>query len=201
MAKKGLKVEREASKEAKERIIRFKAEGMSNSATADEINLKEGTDISGEDVRAFFDRRSSQAVKVMKEDKSLQEKIAKQYFDTIAQMKQLNSEMWEFFYGIKRDPEYTQKVVTCPHCNKKFSIQLKSFLVFLKTADHLLNQMKHVDAVLGKLQTKQLNITYNYTDLSKKLAIAIPKIAEKLERQGVIKIIKKKKLREYEEEK
>ena len=64
------------------------------------------------------------------------------------------------------------------------------------SADHLLNQIKHVDAVLGKMQKKSLNITYNYVDLSQKLVKVMPELFHNAERKGLIKIIKKRKLKE-----
>jgi len=46
------------------------------------------------------------------------------------------------------------------------------------------------------MRDKNLTINFNYVDLSKKLMQVFPQIANEMEKQGIIKIIKKKKLRE-----
>ena len=181
----------------KDEVIKLKAEGYSNSAIADEMNLKHQIVLNKDDVRIYFDKRTDQAVKVMKEDTKLQSKLAKQYFSSIEQLNTLNAEMWEFWYSVKKNPETMNKSVFCPKCSHKFMVQVSSYLTLIKTAEHLLNQIRHVDAVLGKLHNKQFNITYNYTDLSKKLVQIMPKLAQRLERQGIIKIKKRKKLNEF----
>ncbi|MHA1383249.1 MAG: hypothetical protein ACTSR3_05790 [Candidatus Helarchaeota archaeon] len=181
---------------AQKYAIRLKVEGLSHSAIADELNSKFNSDLTGEQVRNFLRRKESKTFQILKEDRNFQYKLAKQYFNSMEQLNWLNEEMTTFFQEIKNDPEYSSRQVYCPKCNHKFRVQLKAFGTFLKTADHLLNQIKHVDAVLGRMQKKSLNITYNYVDLSQKLIKVIPQLFHDAERKGIIKIIKKKKLKE-----
>jgi hypothetical protein len=181
---------------AQTKAIKLKAQGMSAQAIADELNKEFNADLTYEQVKHFLVRKKDAAFKVLKEDKNFQEKMAKQYFDTLKQLTDLNSEMWNFFYEIKREPELKDKIIKCKHCGRRMVLQMQSYGLLLKTAEHLLNQIKHVDEVLGKMQSKNLNITYNIVDLSKKLTAVMPAILEKLDRQGVIKL-KKKKMKEY----
>jgi len=71
-------------------------------------------------------------------------------------------------------------------------VQLKSYGTLLKTAEVLLSQIRHVDAVLGKMQKKSLNINYNYVDLSKKIGIVLPNLLNTMEKKGIIKLNKKR---------
>jgi len=180
------------------KIIELKVRGLSNQAIADEINLLYKTNLTANMVNNYTDKRQKTAFKLMKEKNKLDEKLAEQYFNSLSQLNKLNSEMWEFFYESKKEPELKHTTVICPKCNKKFSVQMKSYSTFLKTAEHLLKQIEHVDKVLGRLQKKQITIKYNYLDLSRKLTLIIPKMLEKLEKQGYIKIKKKKKLKNFE---
>jgi len=178
-------------KKVQEEVVRLRTEGFSYNSIAQEIYARFGEDLNEDDVKNYFTKRTDQAVKVMKDSPKLQEKLATQYFATIEQLNTLNGDMWKLFYDLRRDPELTTQSTSCPHCKKKITLKTKSYLTLLKTADHLLKQIQHVDTVLGKLQKKQLNITYNYNDLTGKLTRIMPNLLDKLERQGIIKIKKK----------
>lgn len=186
-------------REAQTSAIKLSAEGLTAQAIADNLNEKFGADLNENQVRMFLTRKKHKTFQVLKEDKNFQTKLAKQYFGTIDQMRDLNSEMWKFFYEVRKDPEFSSKQVFCPECNHKFRVQLKSFGTLLKTAEHLLKQIQHVDTVLGKLQNKSLNITYNYVDLSKKLTQVMPQMFARAERQGLIKI-KNRKMTKFNQE-
>jgi hypothetical protein len=182
--------------DAQKKAVRWHVEGMSHGGIADRLSEEYKTIISETEVQAFIKRKKSASAQVIKEDKSFQAKIVQQYFDTVAQLRAVNSEILKLFYEIRNDPEFIEKKVDCPNCNKKISVRLKSYNSLLKTADHLLNQIKHVDAVLGKMQNKQLNITYNYVDLSKKLTAVMPKMLDEWEKRGLVKV-NKKRLKAY----
>jgi len=172
-------------------ILRLKMEGWSARAIADKLNAEYDTELFPEDVSNLFKKREKEAIK-MANKPEFQEKIIKQYFDTIEQLKRLNGEMWSFFYALKQDPEKTTKSVSCPKCRHIFKVQVQSFQALLKTADHLLKQIQHVDTVLGRMQKKQINVTYNYVDLSRKLTQIYPELLLKAERLGLAKINKRK---------
>jgi len=182
--------------EAQELAITLSVEGLANSAIADRLNEKYASQLNSEMVKAFLSRNRDKSFKIVKESKNFETKMAKHYFDSLNKMNTLCNEMWEFFYEIKKDPEFSSKQVFCPSCEHKFRVQQKSFGTFLKTAEHLLAQIKHVDAVLGKMQNKSLNVTYNYVDLSKKMVQIIPELFHDAEKKGLIKIKNKKKLKE-----
>lgn len=181
--------------EAQEKAIKLKVEGLSNLAIADKLNENYNSDLNSEEVRHFFRRKEDKFFKIAKDDKKLQTKLSNEYFNTIQQLKDLNGEMWKLFYEIRKNPEEIYKEIHCPECNHKFRIKLKSYMALLKTADHLLKQIQHTDAILGKIQNKNINISYNVVDLSKKLTLAMPQMLERCEKSGIIKGYNKKRLR------
>jgi hypothetical protein len=123
--------------------------------------------------------------------------MVEEYFDTIKQIKSINSEMWKVFYDLKKTPEYKDKIITCNHCHKRLVINIQSYGLLLKAADTILRQIQHVDQVLDRLKTKSFNVNYNFVDLSKKIAIVMPKMLNDLEKRGIAKIINKRKFKEY----
>jgi DNA-directed RNA polymerase subunit RPC12/RpoP len=190
MAKRGA-VEQLGSN-AQNKAIKLNVEGLTYQAIADKFNEENNSALSSEDVKNFLRRKTKATAMLIKEDKNFKNKLAQTYFDTVQGLKNLNSECWKLFYEIKKDPEYVSKSVECPKCSKKFSVQLKTFSSLLKAADALLNQIKHVDTILGRMQKKSLNVTYNYVDLSKKIGIVMPNLLVQLEKKGVLKLNKKK---------
>lgn len=187
-------------KEAQEEAIKLSVTGMSAQAITDQLNSKYNSTLSLREVQSYLRRRKNKTIKIIKEDKKFQDKMVEQYFDTIQQMKDLNAEMWKLFYDLKNNPELIFKTITCPECEKEITIKIKNYQTLLKTSEVLLNQIRHVDAVLGKLNKKSLNITYNYVDLSKKIAIAMPKILIDLEKKGMIKVNKTRLKKYYTDE-
>ncbi len=181
---------------AQKLAITGSAEGLSHGAIADKLNEQFQADLSSETVRAFLERNKNKSFQILKEDKNFQTKMAKHYFDTLSQLNRLNDEMWEFFLEIKKNPELKDKIIKCTHCGKRLILQMQSYGLLIKAADHILKQIEHVDKVLGKMRDKNLTINYNYVDLSKKLTQIFPEVAHELEKQGIIRIIQKKKLRE-----
>ena len=183
---------------AQKQAIKLKVQGLTASAIADELNKDFDAELSTDMVKSFLNRSSNKSFQIIKEDKKFQEKLAKQYFDSISQLNDLNSEMTKFFYEIRNDPEFMGKQVFCPECNHKFTVQMKTFTTLLKAADVLLNQIKHVDTILGKMQNKGLTVNYNFVDLSKKLTAVMPQLLEKAEQMGVAKINKKNLAKFYD---
>jgi hypothetical protein len=178
--------------DAQKKVIKLSVEGMSNQAIADELNKDFNSDLNSEDIRNYLRRNQKDSMMLLKEDKNFQGKLTNEYFDTITQLKALNSELWKFFYELRANPEYKDKIITCGKCKHRMVLNQQSYGLLLKTADTILNQVRHVDAVLGKLQKKSFNVTYNYTDLSKKIAIALPTLLHQMEQRGIVKVHKKR---------
>jgi len=122
--------------------------------------------------------------------------LAKTYFDTLNQINTLNSELWKFFYEIKAEPELKDKIIKCSKCGRSMVFQAQSYGLLLKTAEQILKSIDHVDKVMGKLKGENLTINYNIVDMSKKLQIAMPQLFHNAERQGIIRILNKKRLKE-----
>jgi len=186
----------ELGAEAQKFAITSSIEGLSHGAIADKLNEKYQADLTSETVGAFLKRNKNKSFQVLKDQKNFDQKMAKHYFDTLTQLNQLNAEMWEFFLEIKKNPESKDKIIKCSKCGHRMVLQMQSYGLLIKAADHLLKEIEHVDKVLGKMKDKNLTINFNYVDLSKKLMQVFPQIAHEMERQGIIKIIKKKKLKE-----
>jgi len=181
---------------AQKEVIKMGVEGLSNGAISDKINEKYNSDISPDAISSFRKRNKNKSFQVLKDQKNFDQKMAKVYFDTLSQLNTLNAEMWAFFLELKNNPELKDKIIKCTKCGRRIVLQMQSYGLLIKAADHLLKQIEHVDKVLGKMKDKNLTVNFNYVDLSKKLMQVFPQIANQLEKQGIIKIIKKKKLRE-----
>jgi len=194
MTKKG-NVEQLGEK-VQNQAIKLSIEGLNSQSIADKLNEENNSNLSSLDIKTFLRRSQKRTAMIIKEDKNFQNKMIDTYFDTIKQLKDINSEIWKLFYEIKKDPEYISRSAECPKCHNKFSVQLKTYGSLLKTAEVLLNQIKHVDTILGKMQKKSLNVTYNYVDLSKKIGFVIPNMLLQLEKRGVLKV-NKKRLKSY----
>ena len=190
-----LKIEK-LDQKLQEEIIKLRITGFSFRALADKLNNEHNLDLTKEDFQSYFNRRTDIAAKVIKGSDKMQQQLTEQHLKTIGQIKSLNDEMWELFYKLKEN-ETIWKEFKCWSCGNTNKLKLKSYQNMIKVADHLLKQIQHVDQVLGKLEKKQFNITYNYVDLSKKLTQVVPHLVEKLEKQGIIKIKKKKIIKEY----
>jgi len=186
----------ELGETAQKEVIKMGVEGLSNGAISDKINEKYNSDISPDAISSFRKRNKNKSFQVLKDQKNFDQKMAKVYFDTLSQLNTLNAEMWAFFLELKNNPELKDKIIKCTKCGRRIVLQMQSYGLLIKAADHLLKQIEHVDKVLGKMKDKNLTVNFNYVDLSKKLMQVFPQIANQLEKQGIIKIIKKKKLRE-----
>ena len=181
---------------AQKKTIKLKVEGLSNSSIASKLNEEYSADLSEQQVGSFITRSKNKTFAFMKEEKNFDMKMAKQHFDTISQLKELNEEMWKFFYEIRKDPEFQQKQVMCPECSHKFGVQMQTFSSLMKAADHILKQIEHQDKILGRMKDKGIQINYNFVDLSKKIQNVMPKLFHIADRQGLIKIKNKRRLKE-----
>jgi len=182
---------------AQKKVIKLSVEGLSYQTIADELSKEYNTDVTCDEVETFKRRNKNKSLQILKEDKHFQTKLVETYFNTIGQLKDINSEIFKLFYELRKNPDEQEKLISCPNCNKKIVVKLKNYLTLLKTADTLLKQIEHVDKILGRLQKKSFNISYNYTDLSKKIAIALPELLYGMEKRGIVKI-NKKRLKLYE---
>lgn len=179
-------------KEAQEKVIKWNVEGVTFQEIADRLNGEYNSEINYDNVAQFLKRKNSKSIQIIKDNEVFQKQLVTKYFDTITQLNNLNSEMMKVFWELRKDPELQSKTISCPHCHKSFSINIKSYASLIKTADTLLGQIRHVDAVLGKMSKKQLNVTYNIIDLSRKLTTVMPELLNYAESRGVCKINKKK---------
>ncbi len=184
--------------EAQEKCIKLKASGMSRGAIADEMNKLFSSELTIDEVSSFLRRQSDKSFKLLKEDKNFQAKMSKHYFSTLEKVNELCDEMWDLFYDLKNNPEYQSKTAICSDCGSKVVVLMPIIQNRVKIAEHLLNQIKHVDAVLGKMQKQSINITYNVVDMSKKLNQVMPQLFQQAERRGLVKI-KKNRLKKYKE--
>ena len=182
---------------AQKKAIKLSVEGLSHQSVADELSKEYGTEVSLQEVKSFISRNKKKSIQILKEDKKFQGKMLEQYFDTVQQIKNLNSELWKFFYELRKTPEYKDKIIICTKCHHRMILNIQSYGLLLKTAEQILKQIEHVDKILGKLQNKSFNVTYNYTDLSKKIAIALPNLLHGMEQRGIIKV-NKKRLKVYQ---
>lgn len=178
--------------EAQKKAVKMSVEGLSPQAIADALNKEFNSDLDSVAVASFLSRSKRDSMMLIKEDKKFQQKLTEEYFDTVNQIKTINAELWTFFYELRDNPEYKDKTITCTKCHHSMILNIKSYGLLLKTADTILKQIQHVDTVLGKLQKKSFNVTYNYTDLSKKIAIAMPTLLHEMEKKGIVKVNKKR---------
>lgn len=171
----------------------LKAKGFSLDLISNELNKKFGNEeiqFFKSDVKSFFNKRKDLSIQVLKDRGDLNNKKADEYLDTLNQLKQLNQEMWKFFYEI-RELAIKEETVSCPNCKKSIIIKKKDYGTIVKTADHLLKQLNLNSSILGELKKVNFSIKYDMNDLSAKL-IKLLKIYEK---KGYIKIIDKSKRR------
>lgn len=192
-----LKVE-ELPEDIQQKIIKLKTNNWSDAQVADLINNEYNQDLVNRDISIYMDKKENKVIKILKEDKELQEKTARMYFDTIMKLNTLHDEMWEFFYDLRKNPEYQSKKVDCPHCGKNVKIQVPNHALTVKAADHIMKQIDHVDKIAGRLKNTNVNVTYNVTDMADKISTILPMLYAKDEQKGYIKIKKKKKKKEIE---
>jgi len=181
---------------AQKRALKLIVEGLSHSAVAAKLNEEFNTDLTTENVGDFYRRNKNKSFQALKEERNFDKDLAKTYFNTLTQVNWINNELIKFFNEIKKEPELKDKIIKCKHCGRRIIFQMQSYGLLLKTAEQILKQIEHVDKVMGRIRDKSLTINYNYVDLSKKLINVIPKLFHDAEKQGLIKIIKRKKLRE-----
>jgi hypothetical protein len=182
--------------EAQKKALKWKIEGLSYQAIADKIS-EEHSFVTKEEVEGFLKRKKTQIFQVAREDKNFREKMAHSYWDTINQLKDLNAEMLEFFYALKKNPDTVIKKAKCPECGEWVEFQISEFNTLLKTADVLLRQIKHADETIRKAQENSLNITVNMFDATQKIVKIMPEVFEIAERRGIIKKWNKSKLRDF----
>ncbi len=184
--------------DAQKKAIKLKVEGLSNSAIADELNKEFFSELTTEQVKTFIARKNTQVFQISKEDKNFREKMAKTYWDTVQQLRDLNVEMIAFFQDLKDNPDFSVKKFVCRGCQKENSVEIPNYSTTLKAADVILRQIKHADDVIKRLQENNLNITINMVDATQKIVKIMPTIFAIAEKRGIIKRYNKKKLKEFQ---
>ena len=187
-----MRIDRELTLEEQEKLLEMKAQGISAQEIANKFNSEKQIDLNSQDVLDFINKRKQNAIKVMQKNGEIEDRLAKQYFDSIEQLNTLNRSMWEAFMKIKESEEYKQSTVICPGCHMPVKVAFKSAAELVKAADHLMKQIEHVDKVLNRLKTTGLNVTYNITELTQQINKIMPDILTSYEKKGEIKIKKKK---------
>lgn len=172
-----LKIE-ELGEKATEKAIEYKAMGLTYQAIADRLNGENDSQLTDKDIRDFLVKRKKLVFEVAAKEETLNQRLTEQYFNTIESIKQLHSEMWDMFYKMKA--EATER----------------NWKDVISAANQILKQIEHVDKILGRLQTGSINISYNYVDMSKKIAQIIPQTLIKLQDRGAIKIKNKRLVEE-----
>lgn len=182
-----------------EKVIDLKANNLSNSQIATEINAKYNPmeRVTDYDVAEFLRKMESKSIKLLQEKGEFQKNIAAKYFNTVDQMSELNLMMWNKFVELNKELEEKDKTISCPHCERAFKVKVKDWASYTKLGDALLSHIKHVDQVLGKLQKASLNVTYNILDINQKIQHALPDVLDKMRREGkldsVLRAIKRQK--------
>jgi hypothetical protein len=174
-------------------LIDLKGKGLSNQDISKEINNKWFLDLSEQDIKNFAFKKKDEAIKLLHKEGKLSGEIAKKYFSTIGQLNELNKEMWDLFYKIKSDPDYSERTISCPECNRQMKIRFKNHESLMRASEVLLKQISHVDEVLGRLSKQSISVTYNFVDMAQKINKIMPDVLDKFERRGLIKKIRKKK--------
>lgn len=182
--------------EAQDLALKLDGQGMSNSSIMDEINMKFSANLNLRQIEGFLGRRENDRNKILKENKNFQGKLVDSWIDGVSQLKEINSKTWKLYYDLSQNPEIINKIFICSNCKKQNMVAIKNYNNLIKLSGEILEQIKHSDNLLGKMQKKSLNITYNYCDMSNKIVKILPTILEKLEKQAIIKIISKKRFRE-----
>jgi len=186
--------------ECQKLAINLHTQAMSANGITDEINAKFDGDLTTEQVKKFLIRSKKKIAIILKEDKSFPQKLVQEYWDTITQLKGMNGEMYNLFLELRKNPDQSNKRVSCPHCNKSFEIFISNYNTLIKTSSTILEEIKHVDKCLGRLKNNSLKIEYNYNSLTQKISVILPRLLSSkindLQRRGIIKILSKKRFRE-----
>ena len=184
------------SDEVGEFLIKSYAQGNSFETIADEANAKFSTTLSRQSVSKFLKETRGTVLKVIKEKGNFEQKLAETYFNTLIQVNELNNDMKELFNKMKAQGFVTDKEVSCPGCKMRFNVRVMATTDVVKVADHLLKEVEHVDKVLGRLKNQSLNITMDVTDINDKIQILLPKLLQRLEQTGSIKVLRRGILKE-----
>ncbi len=183
---------------AQKKAIKLNVEGLSNSAIADELNKEFLSELTTPQVKEFLARKKNQVFQLSREDKHFREKMAKTYWNTVQQLRDLNAEMITFFQELKTNPDYMFKKMKCPECDEMITVKIPNHQTILKAADVILRQIKHADDVIKRAQENNLNITINMVDATQKIVKIMPTIFKIAEQRGIIKRYNKKKLKEFQ---
>lgn len=188
----------ELGEKAQKKAIKLKVQGLSHSAIADELNKEFEASLTTLNVQNFLKRKRTQTFQLAREDKNFRSKMAQQYWDTIQQLKDLNTELISFFYDLKKNPDFMFKKTKCPECDELITIRIPNHQTILKTADVILRQIKHADETIKKAQENNLNIQVNLVDATQKIVKIMPTIFDIAEKKGIIKKYNKKRLKQFQ---
>jgi len=183
--------------EIQKKIIQEEASSVTQREILDRLYAEGYTEVTEDNLRGYIKRNRRRITQEASKDNSFNSRTIDYYWDTISQTRNMNTEMYGLFLELRKSPEKKSKNVECPHCHKTVKISVEDYNAIIKTSTAILEQIKHVDKILGRLQNKQsMQLNVNIVDLSKKLQIALPELMENLQRQNIIKILNKKRFRE-----
>jgi hypothetical protein len=180
-----------------EKIIDMSVLGNAHSKISDEINLEFGTNLNKQNIQKFLLRAKRKIFNYAVQDENYKEKLAKTYFDSVEQIKELNSKLWKLFYDLENHPQKSKKTFFCSDCGKRNKVEVESYNALLKTSNEIMNSIKHVDKVLQRTGGNPLKIEMNVVDMTQKITNIIPELFDEAKRRGDIRILNKKKFRKF----
>lgn len=133
-----------------------------------------------------------QADTIAKNREQLENKAVKSLFDAKDQINYLKEEASKLYAEVMYNPEKKEQKFICKFCNKENKVKIDNYDTAIDLLKEMRNQAEALHNMVKRLQEKNFNICYSYTDLSKKLSIQIPQILTSLEQKGAIKILKKR---------
>lgn len=167
-----LLAEKLLNEEQKKEVMELRVSGKTYPEISAYIARQYDIILTPENIGDLFNKREEIALKVLNENKQLDQHIAKQYVDVITQFKELNKEMWNYYYELRSKQDKDA----------------------IKIADHIFRQLQHADRIAGRLENKTFNIQINKVELTKNIVQLIALKVEQLEKKGVISIKAKKRL-------
>ena len=168
------------------RISEMRARGHGYKNIAKAIEEDFGISVSFQTIKNMLPEIAATSFDIVeKADKEQQEELKEFAFNHIEQLKRLNKEMWKMFFKAQNILE--KELIKEP--------SLKSFREMVKLADHLLKQIDTQAGMIDNLRDK-INVKqqFNFIDAS----LQMNNMLVKLEDEGYIKILKKRKMEEQE---
>ncbi len=185
--------------EAQKEIIQMSVQGLSSDAIKDEICMKYGIpEFDSQLIQKYLARQHKKRFEFAQADKNWNQKLVKEFYDTVSQQKELLSSLWKVFNNLEKQKNYEDHLIKCHKCGAKQNVNLPSYSLLLRTSREIMNMLRHIDRLAGKTHKAPFKLEVNYVQMTNSIRQNFPTMAIQLEKAGVIKILKKRKLREME---